>query len=94
MPKTDIDTWKTKKLESLVIPFKSLFIHERTDWHPSQPEIINAEINEVSIECGCGQEIKAVLNAVIPLAENAATWLTNNKQALIDGYIKNQGRRP
>ena len=57
----NIDTWKTKKLESLVIPLKSLFIHDRTDWHPSQPEIINAETNEVSIKCGCGQEIKAIL---------------------------------
>jgi len=57
----NIDTWKTKKLENLVIPLKSLFIHEREDWHPNQPEIVNAETNEVSIECGCGQEIKAVL---------------------------------
>ena len=60
----NIDTWKTKKLEDLVIPLNSLFIHERKDWHPSQPEIINPETNEVLIECGCEQEIKAILKDV------------------------------
>ena len=57
----NIDTWKTKKLESLVIPLNALFIHERKDWHPSQPEIVNTETNEVLIECACELEIKATL---------------------------------
>lgn len=57
----NITTWKTKKLENFIIPFKSLYISERTDWHPKQPKIINMETNEVSISCGCGQKIKGIL---------------------------------
>lgn len=57
----NIDTWKTKKLENLTVPLKAFFKHERTDWHPKQPVITNAETNEVTLECGCEQEIKGIL---------------------------------
>jgi len=57
----NIASWKTKKLKNLVIPLKFLYIRERTDWHPSQPKIINIETYEISIDCGCGQEIKGIL---------------------------------
>ena len=57
----NIDTWKTKKIEGLVIPIKALFIHERKEWHPQQPKIVNVETNEVFIECGGGQEIYGIL---------------------------------
>ena len=30
----NIDTWKTKQLDGLQIPLKSLRKHERKDWHP------------------------------------------------------------
>ena len=57
----NIYTWKTKKLENLVIPLKAFFEHKRSDWHPKQPEIVNAETMEIEIECGCGQLIKGNL---------------------------------
>ncbi len=56
----NIDTWKTKKLENLVIPLKAFYEHERTDWHPSQPKITNAD-GDVELECGCEQTIKGKL---------------------------------
>lgn len=36
----NVDTWKTKELDNLVIPVASFFKHERSDWHP---EIIRTE---------------------------------------------------
>jgi hypothetical protein len=30
----NIIEWKTKRLESLQIPVKEMFYHERKDWHP------------------------------------------------------------
>lgn len=57
----NIDTWKTKKLENLVIPLKAFFEHERSDWHPKQPKIISAGTMEIEMECGCEQLIKGVL---------------------------------
>lgn len=57
----DIDTWKTKKLDNLIIPLKAFYESKRTDWHPSQPEIIDAEIMEVELECGCEQHIEGIL---------------------------------
>ncbi len=57
----NIDTWKTKKLENLVIPLKAFYEHERKDWHPKEPTITNAETMEVELECGCEQTIKGVL---------------------------------
>lgn len=56
----NIDTWKTKKLENLVIPLKAFYEHEREDWHPSQPKITNAD-GDVELECGCDQLIKGKL---------------------------------
>lgn len=57
----DISTWKTKKLENLTVPLKAFYKHPRTDWHPRQPVITNAETNEVTLECGCEQKIKGIL---------------------------------
>jgi len=57
----NISTWKTKKLENVVIPLKAFFKHARYEWHPKQPEIVNAETMEIEMECGCEQLIKGVL---------------------------------
>jgi len=57
----NIDTWKTKKLDNLVIPLQSFYEHERKDCHPSQPEIVDAETMEVELECGCEQTINGIL---------------------------------
>jgi hypothetical protein len=32
----NIDTFKLKKLDNLAIPVKSLYKHEREDWHPKE----------------------------------------------------------
>ena len=34
----NIDTFRLKKLENLVIPVASLFKHERGDWHPERTD--------------------------------------------------------
>ena len=57
----NIDSWKTKKLKNLTIPLKAFFEHKRTDWHPKQPEIVNAETMEIEMDCGCEQLIKGIL---------------------------------
>lgn len=61
----NIDTWKTKKLENLVIPLKFLYEQNKEGLHPSyyssQPEIVDIETNEVSIKLATGQKIKAIL---------------------------------
>jgi hypothetical protein len=57
----NISKWKTKKLENLTIPLTAFYKHERTDWHPNEPVITNAEISEVRLKCGCEQSIKGIL---------------------------------
>lgn len=57
----NIDTWKTKRLDNLTIPLEAFRRHERTDWHPLEPVIINAKTMEVSLACGCEQAIKGIL---------------------------------
>lgn len=32
----NIDTFKVKKLENLIIPVSALYKHERSDWHPNK----------------------------------------------------------
>lgn len=58
----DISTWKTKRLENLIIPLSAFYKHERSDWHPSQPTIVKAVTGEISLACGCEQEIKGILS--------------------------------
>jgi len=55
----NVDTWKTKKLDKLTIPLEAFFRHERKDWHPKRVD--NIDKNEVTLECGCGQEITGTL---------------------------------
>ena len=55
----NVSTWKTKKIENLVIPLSEFYISERKDWHPTQP--ILQEDNSFILECGCEQEIKGKL---------------------------------
>lgn len=57
----NIDTFKIKKLENLIIPLSAFYQHERKDWHPKQPKIINDETMEVELQCGCEQSIKGIL---------------------------------
>lgn len=57
----NIDRWKTKKLENFVIPHAAFFEHRRSDWHPHEPVIINAQTGEVSLACGCEQSIHGFL---------------------------------
>jgi hypothetical protein len=56
----NITSWKTKRLENLVVPLKAFYESENTNWHPSQPEIINAD-GDVELRCGCEQTIKGKL---------------------------------
>lgn len=39
----NIDTFKTKKIENLIIPVASFFKHERSDWHPDK--VINDDMS-------------------------------------------------
>lgn len=55
----NIDNWKTKKLNNLTIPLEAFFRHPRTDWHPKQSL---RGTQDLTLECGCGQEIKGTLN--------------------------------
>lgn len=55
----NIDRWKTKKLDNLIIPLAAFSKHSRKDWHPRVSSDINAK--EVTLECGCGQEIVGLL---------------------------------
>lgn len=57
----NIDTVKIKRLENFVIPIKALYEGVREDWMPDQPKITIPITNEVSITCGCGQELKGIL---------------------------------
>lgn len=57
----DIDTWKTKRLENLQIPLSAFYKHERTDWHPSKPTVIDPLTMAVKIECACEQSITGIL---------------------------------
>jgi hypothetical protein len=56
----NIDTWKTAKLDNLVIPIHVFYEHERKDWHPTM-YIINHETMQIELECGCDQLIKGKL---------------------------------
>lgn len=58
----DIDTFKLKKLENLVIPFSAFFLHPRKDWHP-EGQFLDAETMLFRLEGGCGQTIKGNLIA-------------------------------
>lgn len=55
----NIDSWKTKKLENLIIPKSAFFKHTRADWHPEIK--LNPDTYEVTLSGGCEQEIKGVL---------------------------------
>lgn len=56
----NIDTWKTKSLENLIIPMSAFFKHSRTDWHP-ELHVEDAATGKAILECGCEQEIHGVL---------------------------------
>lgn len=58
----NIDTFKIKKLEKLVIPFSAFFLHPRKDWHP-EGKFLDAETMLFQLEGGCGQTIKGNLIA-------------------------------
>lgn len=67
----NIDTWKTKKLDNLVIPLKAFYKHERKDWHP-EVRYVSPQTNssEVVISGGCEQEIKGtVKDGVLTVTE-------------------------
>lgn len=57
----NIDNWKTKKLDSLLIPYAAFFRHARRDWHPKEPVMININTGELSLACGCEQSIHGFL---------------------------------
>lgn len=51
----NIDNWKTKKLENLILPMSAFYESKRTDWHPKDPVI--EKDGQVRIKCGCGQYV-------------------------------------
>jgi len=55
----NIDQWKTKKIENLIIPLSELYVSERKDWHPEKPEVLDN--GSIIIEGGCGQKIAGLL---------------------------------
>lgn len=57
----NIDSWKTKKLENLVIPIKALYPDNQKDWHPKPPRILDVFTLVVVLDCGCSQTIKGVI---------------------------------
>lgn len=57
----NISKWKTERLEDLSLPVVALYRHERTDWHPDPPVVINTETGELLFRCGCEEEIKGNL---------------------------------
>ena len=56
----NITSWKTKKLDDLIVPLKAFYESKNDNWHPSLPEIINAD-GDVELSCGCEQTIKGKL---------------------------------
>jgi hypothetical protein len=63
---TNITTWKTKELLDFKITISDLYTHNRKDFHPDKPEIVNFENNEVNINLGTGNgEIKGILEKSI-----------------------------
>lgn len=66
----NISQWKTKRIENLVIPFSALYDESlRKDWIPNPP-IISENLGKrgLTIECGCGQEIKGFAGDENPIA--------------------------
>ena len=57
----NVSTWKMKSMENLVIPLSALYESPRKDWHPKEPKIKDATTMEVSLQCGCEQEIVGFL---------------------------------
>ena len=60
----NIDTWKTKKLDSLAIPLSAFYAHERKDFHPRT--IINIQEGEggdysIILEASEGKGIHGLL---------------------------------
>jgi hypothetical protein len=46
----NVDTWKTKELVDLQIPFESFFKHERKDWHPDVTYLADGRLQLTSME--------------------------------------------
>ena len=66
----NIDHWTTEKIENIIVPLQAFFKHERTDWHPKPPIITNEETGEVTLQCGCEQEMKGILkNGLLTITE-------------------------
>lgn len=58
----NIDRWRTKKLENLVVPLTAFYKHERKDWHPSKPTLEDIATKEITLKCGCNQKITGILD--------------------------------
>ena len=57
----NIDTVKLKKLENFTIPLDSFYSAKiNKNWLPKLPVLINDD-REISIQMGCGQEIRGTL---------------------------------
>ena len=66
----NIDAWKTKKIEDLNIPMSAFYQHERKDYHPSQPIVINFETMEVVIKhCGQGTMKGILKDGILNVSE-------------------------
>lgn len=58
----NVDTWKTKRLEGLIVPLKAFFRHERSDWHPKIAASGHSVPRLVRLDCGCDQSIDGQLD--------------------------------
>ena len=61
----NITSWKTKKIENLIIPINVLYENSDNSWHPEQPKIIDFNTMKVEIVGGSeGFELKGKLNGL------------------------------
>lgn len=57
----EISRWQTKRLENLRIPVKAFSAGERPDWHPDEVQVVDLATMEVTMRCGCEQQIRGFL---------------------------------
>lgn len=84
----NITSWKNKKIENLKIPIGEFYKHERKDFHPSQPRIINFETMEVVVDkCGQGTMKGVLKDSVLHVTEFSS--ITSDGSNIFYEILKN-----
>ena len=92
----NIDTWKLKKLEDLIIPISAFFKHERKDWHPEIKYdgnfVVFYSIMESEIEGTLTESTDAVIVSKIKISgEGSGTlmdWIIEPALKESSGYLE------